>query len=101
MGRLRFKPSPITPDGTGIYSMGWVAVLDALEDSFTWRPGDRGTCIGHWSYLPGRVPESEKEEAKFQAVAQGRAVTELCASDGIEILGEVVAWYAAPSGESR
>ncbi len=101
MGRLRFKPSPITPDGTGIYSIGWVAVLDALENSFTWRPGDRGTCIGHWSYLPGRVPESGKEEARFQDFAQGRAVTELRASNGIEILGEVVAWYAAPSGESR
>ncbi len=102
MGRLQFKPSPpVCPDERGLYSMDWFAVLDARETSFTWRPGDAGTAIGHSPFLSPKLPEVEREEKRFQDAARRQAFSEMRPFDNIKILGEVIAWFRAPAAKAK
>jgi DNA-binding XRE family transcriptional regulator len=96
MGRLDFHAEPIVwPNDTGIFSINWVAVLDAVE-SFTWRISDPGMQIGQSTYLPGKAPRSAKEDKTFQEAAHRQALSGMRTFDSFKILGEVVAWFRAP-----
>jgi hypothetical protein len=97
IGRLEFKPQPIAPDSTDIYSINWVAVLNPPEISFTWRIGDQGILIGQSTYLPKKPPTSEKEEWEFQKAAERQAVSEMRPFSHTKILGEVIAWFRPPA----
>lgn len=102
MGRLQFKPSgPCQPNDDGIFAIGWGAILDAAEPSITWNPGNAGTAVGYWTYLPKSAPESDKHEARFQEDARSQALSKLRLFDNIHLLGEVIAWFRPPSGLDR